>query len=155
MEDINRFHLINNRISHWENKYLWPSNRPQQATIYSIITWAQSVKCRWNDTFLEFSEWPERWLYILVSVQDCFLWLHDSSVKVFLRFRSTVRTTIPNICLTILGLIFAEVSLDRIHTATSWNHPRGVRTLNEPAPTKDVTHTHNRVNNNALIAKIN
>lgn len=32
--------------------------------------------------------------------------------------------------------------LDKIHTASSWTHPRGVRPLNEPAPTTDAPTTH-------------
>ena len=31
---------------------------------YSIISWTQSVKCKWNGKFTEFSEWPKSSLYI-------------------------------------------------------------------------------------------
>lgn len=78
-------------------------------------------------------------------------------MKVFGGFRSTIRSRIPNICLTILSLLVTlpKTSLDKITTTISWSHPRGVRQLNKTAPTTNVTHTYNRVNNNDLIAKIN
>lgn len=73
-----------------------------------------------------------------------------------LGFRSTIRSRIASICLTILSLLVtSDTSLHKITTTISWKHPKGVSQLIETAPTTNVTRTYNRVNNNDLIAEIN